>query len=155
MMRVIVNSILVGLVLWLSAALAAQAEPTLFQPIELDSTIDIGKAQAERVGKKIILNALPVSFNARMKRQPEQQTMAYIYTALGIVGMEPLPVVEHRMFVESDGGNIIAVYVEKNAVQLINQGLKENQRARFDGYHIYNYARGPAIMVVGFKAEER
>jgi len=120
-----------------------------FNSIHLDSFIEQEKKVGE--GKKMIKMAMPVSFEAKMKRFPEEKKMDYIYTAMEMAGVNPLPVVEHRMFIESRQGRIIPVYVEKEAVKKLKAGLKEEDSARFLAYHVYSYAKGPALLVVDFQ----
>ncbi|WP_051553808.1 hypothetical protein [Desulfobulbus elongatus] len=122
-----------------------------FATIELDRFIE----QEQRLvnnSKKLIKMAAPVTFEAKMKRLPEEKKMEYIYTALEVAGVSPMPKVQHRMFLESREGRILPVYVEENAVKKLNAGLKEDVTARFQGYHVYTYAKGPAILVVDFAA---
>lgn len=120
-----------------------------FKNVELDSFIK--QEVVTEKGKKLIKMAEPVSFTAKMKRFPEEKSMNYIYTALQISGVTPAPTVEHRMFIESKGGRIIPVYVEKDTVEKLKTGLKEEQSANFLAYHMYNYSKGPAVLVVDFK----
>ncbi|MGE9292171.1 MAG: hypothetical protein ACQKBW_01040 [Puniceicoccales bacterium] len=122
-----------------------------FTPVELDAFIEQEQAAVEEMnGKKVIRMAAPVSFEARLKRHPEEKDLSYIYTALGMSGISPLPEVEHRMFVESADGQIIPVYVEKQAASKITKELPEGESVRFLGYHAYSYDKGPAILVVDF-----
>lgn len=146
-----------ALILWvvLCACLlnlpAVAAEDEAFKSIDLDKFIkQEQKAIAKSDAKRLIKMAAPVRFEAKMKRYPEERDMSYIYLALEVCGVDPLPEVGHRMFVESDGGNIIPVYVEKNVVDKLNNGLKEEESAEFIGYHVYSYSKGPAILVVDF-----
>lgn len=133
----------------------AQAGPAVgtqngkFKTIELDSFIEQEKKSVEK-GKRVIKMAAPVSFEARMKRLPEERKLSYVYEVLEMSGVKPLPEVGHRMFVETRGGRIIPVYVEKQTVAKIGKELKEGKTARFLGYHLYSYAKGPAVMVVDF-----
>jgi hypothetical protein len=120
-----------------------------FKAIELDGFIKQEQASAIK-GKRTIKMAAPVSFEAKLKRYPEEKPMSYVTQALELSGVKPLPVVKHRMFVESAKGQIIPVYVEKQAAARIAATLKEEHRARFQGYHVYTYAKGPAILVVDF-----
>lgn len=121
-----------------------------FNSIQLDSLIEQEK-KAAGDGKKLIKMVVPVSFEAKMKRFPEEKKMKYVYTAMEMAGVSPLPVVEHRMFVESQQGRIIPVYVEKETVKKLRAGLKEEDSARFLAYHIYSYSKGPALLVVDFQ----
>jgi len=120
-----------------------------FKRIELDQFIVQQKGSIK--GKqKVITMAAPVSFIAKMKRFPEEKQMNYIYQAMEVSRVTPMPEVHHRMFIESAEGRIIPVYVEKNAVEKLKKDLKEEQQANFIGYHVYNYSKGPAVLVVDF-----
>lgn len=127
------------------------AKPESFTSVELDRFIE-QEQKAAADGKKMIKMMAPVSFEAKLKRQPEEKPMEYVYTAMELSGIKPMPEVHHRMFVESGEGRIIPVYIEANAVKKVNAGLKEEASARFQGYHVYSYAKGPAILVVDFAA---
>ncbi len=99
-------------------------------------------------GQKVIKMAAPVRFTASLKQGPEEKSMTYIYTALEMTGVSPLPNVSHQMFVESAEGRIISVYVENQIVAQIANELAEGQTAEFAAYHVYSYSRGPALLVV-------
>ena len=133
------------------AQVQAPAKAESFTDVVLDRFIE-QEQKAAADGKKIIKMMSPLSFEAKLKRQPEEKPMEYVYTAMELSGIKPLPEVHHRMFVESGEGRIIPVYVEANAVKKVNAGLKEEGSARFQGYHVYSYAKGPAILVVDFAA---
>jgi hypothetical protein len=130
-----------------NGAFAEQAEE--FKKVELDQFIEQQKKTVQGK-KKTITMAAPVSFSAKMKRFPEEKQMSYIYQAMEVSGVNPLPEVNHRMFIESAEGRIIPVYVEKQTVEKLQRGLKEDQKANFVGYHVYNYSKGPAVLVVDF-----
>ncbi len=120
-----------------------------FKPVELDSFIEGSKT--DQPGRKAIMMARPVSFEAVMKRLPEKREVSYIYTALELSGVTNMPTVNHRMFLESDQGRILPVYIDVNGVKKVQAGLKEGQRAKFLAYHAYNYNKGPALLVVDFE----
>jgi hypothetical protein len=134
--------------------LPAMAVDDDFKSVDLDHFIDqeIGRVQAAK--RKVITMAAPISFEARLKRHPEQRKVSYVYTAMEMGGLNPVPVVKHRMFVESTAGRIIPVYVDEASVGWINKGLKLEQQARFVGYHLYSYDKGPAILVTGYRQPE-
>jgi hypothetical protein len=125
------------------------AEDEKFKAVELDRFIEQEQKSAGE-GKRMIKMFAPVSFEAKMKRFPEERELTYVYAAMELIRVNPLPEVHHRMFVESAEGRIIPVYVEKEAAAKLAAGLKEEDKARFVGYHVYSYAKGPAILVVGF-----
>lgn len=123
-----------------------------FKQIELDDFIAEEKQRVEKSAKggKLITMAAPVYFTAKMKRLPEEKTMNYIYTALQMAEMSPMPKVKHQMFVESPKGEVISVYVEESAVARLNKFMQAEQSAQFLGYHAYSYKRGPAILITEF-----
>ncbi|MCV6625704.1 MAG: hypothetical protein OIF38_06380 [Cellvibrionaceae bacterium] len=90
---------------------------------------------------------------AKLKSYPEARKIKYLYTALAVMKVDPMPEVNHRMFIETKAGKIIPVYVDDNAVKAIKQGLQLEQQAWFKGYHIYNYSKGPAIVIEAFGGE--
>ena len=138
----------------LESPAAAAAGDEQFKPVVLDEFIEQEKQVAQDAKKKIIRMMAPLKFSAKMKRFPEEKKMAYIYTAMMAAGVNPMPEADYRMFVESPEGRIIPVYVEKQTVEKLKAGLKEEQSAQFLGYHIYTYAKGPAILVVDFLPEQ-
>jgi hypothetical protein len=127
-----------------------QQESTFFKDIDLDRFVEREKEVVNKVQKKVIPKPTPVRFLARMKRYPEEKQMTYVYTAMKVAGMKPIPEVTHRMFVATGEGRIIPVYVEKKAAAKLRAGLKEEGEARFLGYHVYSYEKGPAILIVDF-----
>lgn len=130
---------------------AAKTTASGFESVDLDAFIEQEVAAvAEFKGQKLIRKAQPICFEAHMKRFPEEKDMTYIYTALEMSGVQPLPDVSHRMFVESPEGSIIPVYVERQAAAKLAKGLAEEQSALFMGYHVYSYDKGPAVLVVDF-----
>ena len=141
------------LVCWTVCPCVSGTHENDFKLIELDGFI-VQEKNAIGKGGKVIKLANPISFNAKMKRYPEERQMSYIYKALEISGVSPMPEVNHRMFIESEEGRIIPVYVEKNVVEKLMKGLKVEGRAKFIGYHVYSYAKGPAILVVDFNVRK-
>lgn len=126
-----------------------------FAPVDLDRLIESEiEAVARFQGRRTMKNAAPVGFVARVKRLPEERKLTYVYTALELSGVRPLPEVGHRMFVETAEGRIIPVYVEKKAAAKIAGQLAEGRAARFLGYHLYSHAKGPALLVVDFAPGE-
>ena len=133
------------------SAVQNKAEHSEFKAVELDRFIEQEKEAALKLdGKKLIKRADPVRFVASVKQLPKQKKLTYIYTALEVAKISPLPNVEHQMFIESKDGQIISVYVETQAATRLSQELTDGQEAEFFGYHVYTYKRGPAILLADF-----
>lgn len=125
-----------------------------FKMIDLDRFVESEKQLVKKRGK-LIRMMKPVKFTAKMKRLPEEKQMDYIYVAMTMSGLgDNLPKVGHRMFVESEKGRIIPVYVEDEAVRKIEKNLKLEKNVNFLAYHVYSYAKGPAMLVVDFMEQD-
>ncbi len=125
-----------------------------FKMIDLDQFVESEKALVKEKGKMIRMMK-PVKFTAKMKRLPEEKKMDYIYVAMTMSGLaNDVPKVGHRMFVESEKGRIIPVYVEEEAVKKITKNLAVEKNVHFLAYHAYSYAKGPAMLVVDFTDQD-
>ena len=88
-----------------------------------------------------------IYFLAKLKTYPAQKPTGYLYKALELMKVQPLPDVQQQMFIEADDGQVIAVYVDERIAAAIQQQLALEQQVRWYGYHIYNFSRGPAIVI--------
>ncbi len=136
-----------GLAVEAGASLAT--ENVTFRDVNLDQVITHTKRKDS--SRLILKPSRPVLLRVKLMRLPEKREISYLFTALNVAGVDPLPEVSHRMFVASSGGKIIPVYVEDSAAALISQTFQVDQNVRFRAYHIYNYSKGPAYLVVGFE----
>ncbi|MEM7270508.1 MAG: hypothetical protein AAF401_14810 [Pseudomonadota bacterium] len=112
--------------------------------VELDKFAEL---RPERDGTREIVRPHAIAFSAAMIQKPEPIETEYVYTALSVMEVSPMPKVGHRMFIESAGGHIMPVYVWDDAVAEI-AALNGETRV-FGGHHVYTYAKGPAIIVDG------
>lgn len=132
------------------------ADHSQFQAVDLNQFIEQELKVAEKLeGRKLIKQAQPIRFDAKIMRLPQVKKASYIYTALEVAKVSPLPDIEHQMFIESAGGRIISVYVEKQAALKIEKQLAAGKVAQFFGYHVYTYSRGPAILIADFVQGDR
>jgi len=119
-----------------------------YQAVDLDRFI--AEQQPLQDGKRFIVKPHGVLIQAELMSMPEKKSIKYAYTALMMMNINPLPSIDHRMFIRSAAGKVIAVYVEEQGLQNINEQLKPGDTVSFSGYHIYNYRLGPAIVIEGF-----
>ncbi len=143
---VLLFALLLVLLPW-AVAPAQQDAREDYRQVNLDRFIETQRPM--KPGTKTILPPRGVRFSATIKRHPEKITVKYLYTALSVMNVEPLPVVNHRMFVATDQGKVIPLYVEDRMVKAIRKHLPVERRVRFLGYHVYNYSKGPAIVISG------
>ncbi|MDZ7753602.1 MAG: hypothetical protein U5S82_18645 [Gammaproteobacteria bacterium] len=134
----------------------ATAEPTpdaaAFKHVDIDRFVAAERPIKE--GTTSLLPPAPIRFVARVKQHPHPRKAEYLYRVLAFFPMDPRPEVNHRMFVTTPGGHIMPVYVEERTAAAIRDGLgEEGRRVAFHGYHMYNYSKGPAILVTGYSTD--
>ncbi len=134
-----------------SAEVSTHALDASFKTIELDPFIKQEvKTVAKFEGKKLIKMAVPVRFVATVKQEPREKEASYIYTALEIAKVVPLPNVDHQMFIETAEKKIISVYVEHHVAQRFLTETQPGDSLQFSAYHVYSFAKGPALLVTDF-----
>lgn len=92
------------------------------------------------------LEPRPIAFDAAVKQEPKSISTSYLQEVFEVMGLTPPPAVSHRMFVETDQGLIMPVYVWDEVIGFFPA---DSQARRMQGYHVYTYAKGPAIVVDG------
>ncbi len=142
-----IKNCFVVLALLLTQAVSASVVER-YQPVDLDTFI--AQQQPLKKGKRFIVQPHGITMQAELMSMPEKKDIKYAYTALMMMNINPLPSIDHRMFIRSPGGKVIAVYVEEQALSKINNELKVGDKVSFTGYHIYNYRLGPAIVLESF-----
>lgn len=118
-----------------------------YEPVELGKFIK--QNYPHKKNGKSIVPPKNISFYGEIMQLPTKGEFSYVYVALEVMKVTPLPNVSHQMYVSDDKGNVISMYVEKHAAEVFNKYLKLGQRPQFKGYHVYNYKRGPAIIIEG------
>jgi hypothetical protein len=126
--------------------------PDPYQPINLQIFINNEKAAYQ--DKITIVPPLNISFTGVLKTLPKKSSTGYLYTALDLMQVKPIPQVEHQVFIGAPGstekpGDVIAIYMDNRLADAI-LAMKTpilDTRVTWYGYHIYNFSRGPAIVL--------
>lgn len=120
-----------------------------FMTVDIDHFVQTQRPQKK--GTNSLIKPKPVRFLATVKQYPKQRKVEYMYRVLEFFPMDPVPEVNHRMFLTTPKGYVMPVYVEDGIANKISNNLEEEGGLiRFFGYHMYNYSKGPAILVTGF-----
>ncbi|MEM7210740.1 MAG: hypothetical protein AAF479_02435 [Pseudomonadota bacterium] len=113
--------------------------------VNLDAFVT--EKQVAKEGTREIIPPAGIRFTAAIKQVPDRIEAEYVYTALQLMKVDPLPAVNHRMFVETSEGKIIPVYVWDEAVSIMNGKGVTGDQIELAGFHVYTYSKGPAIIV--------
>lgn len=127
----------------------ASASPQ-FESVELEEFIYANQLSAQMIKKqqRLILQPSTIQFDATLMAPPKAGQFSLVYDALRLWGDGDMPEVSHSAFVGAKDGRVIAVYVSKPAAQQL-KSLPQNELSHFYAVHIYNYAKGPRLVVIG------
>lgn len=115
--------------------------------------------QPKKEGTREIQHNQLVVFDGKVKTHPEKQNVEYLQMAMEMVDLKPKPQVEDAMFIEVADAVVIPVYLDKSVVKEFErlyerygaEGFRST-KLRFAGVHVYNYSKGPAIVVESMAA---
>ncbi len=134
-----------------SLAAPAPAQDDHYVKVEFGAFI-AGHRSPQRI---IPMHPDRVRFFATVLHAPEPVHTDYLMGALKVAGVDPLPRVSEKVFLQADDGAIQGVYLEDGAATLVRDTVPVGGRAAFFGLRVYDYSKGPAILIekVG-KADE-
>ncbi|MGY8873227.1 MAG: hypothetical protein ACKVJE_22610 [Pseudomonadales bacterium] len=155
--------LLLSLLLTLSSTVFAEALPNTeassnekFETITLSAFIDKNQIPLKMVAAKqrVMLPPSAIQFDATLLQPPQPGKFSLVYDALSLWQSDaPLPTVDHSAFLQTDDERVIAVYVSSAGAEQLKaiaaENIKEPQKIHIYAVHIYNYAKGPRLVVIG------
>lgn len=134
-------------------ASASESSPSTvdqFRYIQLTKFIDKNQLSDEMISNKqrLMLPPAAIQFDAQLMAPPKAGTFSLVYDALGLWGKGKMPTVDHSAFIGAADGRVLAVYVSQTAAKQMKT-LAKNQASHFYAVHIYNYAKGPRLVIIG------
>jgi len=132
------------------------AEPLVDQrnqyaSVELSAYIERNQLpkELEDEKKRLMLKPKLITFNSALVTKPKLGEFSLAYDALSFWKTdEPMPVINHSAFVgDRKNGPVIGVYVTDKAAKMLNS-LELDKPAAFYALHIYNYTKGPRLVIV-------
>lgn len=121
-----------------------------YQSVELEEFARANHVSARMSKKKqrLMLKPTPVRFKAQLMSKPASGEFSLAYDALQLWGAESeLPNINHSAFVGLQAGPVLGMYVTQEAADMLN-GYGLNTPAMFYAMHIYNYSKGPRLVIV-------
>ena len=143
---------LMMLLLLVSSAIYAATPIEIVQLAELvaKTTPEVNAPQ-----QRIVLSPKLIRFQASLMDGPKAQKADYLNEALAMMRVKPQPKVSQRIvlgYLDAKGAQRnLSVYIEDSAA-LTAKALKIGEQREFTALHVYNYSRGPALLIMGFGA---
>ncbi len=123
-----------------------------YKPVVLNTFIAENKVSKRMAEKKqrLMLPPSAISFEAFLMSKPKQGKFELVYEALSLWSSESddgLPNVNYSAFVGYKEEPVIGVYVSEKAAEMLLQ-VDMTKPVTFYAIHIYNYAKGPRVVIV-------
>ncbi|MBZ8141657.1 hypothetical protein CLD22_17340 [Rubrivivax gelatinosus] len=105
-----------------------------------------------RTPQRIILRPSGVQFDAELAALPRPQKAEYLQQALQLMHVSEPPRVQQAVLLRYGRGETLVAYIDEAAAQRLAREVKVGEKRRFYAFHVYNYSRGPALVVTSFGA---
>lgn len=135
-----------------TAPVAAPAPGAAYQPVDLARLVETSRTPV--AGQKIILRPSPVSFSATLLQMPVAQRSEYLRQVLAMMQTATPPKVEQRVVLGYAPDKGLPVYIEQAAALRLAREARLGEQRRFYALHVYNYSKGPALVVTSFGPRE-
>lgn len=103
-----------------------------------------------RTPQRIVLSPYPVSFVASLQALPRAQKAEYLTQAMSVMSMSAPPKVSHAVLLGYGTDGTLPVYIEDAAAGRLTKEVKVGETRKFYAFHVYNWSKGPALVVVSF-----
>jgi len=121
--------------------------------VNLDDYIAANQVSQNIIDKKqrVMLEPELIHFDAVLQTQVTPSKAELVTDALAVWGVTPLPEVGFSSYIRSPQGQVIGVYVENAVAEHIRTFYTPEAPLEFQAYRLYNYAKGPRLLLVGVK----
>ena len=79
------------------------------------------------------------------------QKAEYLLAALSMMKISNPPKVTQRVGLDYGGDKAIAAYIDDSVAERLSKDAKTGQALTFYAYHVYNYSRGPALLITSYE----
>ena len=130
-----------------SAPATPASAPGAYRQVELATWVPPLRAPG-----RIILQPQGVSFQAELGALPRAQKAEYLQKALELMHMSEPPRVSQAVLLRYGPApdQQLVAYIEDAAAARLAKELKPGDVRQFYAFHVYNYAKGPALVVTSF-----
>jgi len=119
-----------------------------YKEVDLKQLVD--KSRTELPGQRIIFAPTAIKFRAVLGALPVPQKADYLHSALNMMKVSNPPEVKQRIGLDYGGEKLLSAYIEEETAKRLVTQVKAGQTRTFYAYHVYNYSRGPALLVTSF-----
>lgn len=135
----------------LTTAAPASDQNEVYRVVNWESFVAENQVSPQMAADKhrLMFQPKPIRFQAALMSKPQPGQFTLAYDALQFwVGEAGMPNIDHSAFVGDGKGTVLAAYVTHEAAKMLND-IELNMPVIFYAMHIYNYAKGPRVVIVG------
>lgn len=118
---------------------------------QVDLKALVANSRTEVPGQRIIFAPSPITFRATLASLPTPQKADYLIAALSMMKVSNPPKVTQRIGLEYGGEKAIAAYIDDRVAERLSKDVKAGQELIFYAFHVYNYSRGPALLITSYE----
>lgn len=121
--------------------------------VDLDQYIANNQVSKNIIDKKqrVMLEPELIHFHGILQAPVTHSKASLVTDALAVWGISPLPEVAFSTYIRTPQEQVIAVYVENVIASHISTNYPVETVLEFQAYRLYNYAKGPRLLLVGVK----
>ncbi|THF62688.1 hypothetical protein [Pseudothauera rhizosphaerae] len=119
-----------------------------YRPVDLKEFVD--GSRTEIAGQRIVLRPENVSFVAVLEDPPAPQRAEYLTSVLHMMQASEVPEVRQRIVLRYGDERFLTAYIEAGVARRLAETAKVGERRRFYALHVYNYSKGPALLITSF-----
>ncbi|MBL0711896.1 MAG: hypothetical protein JJV99_12925 [Colwellia sp.] len=125
--------------------------------VDLDQYIANNQVSQNIIDKKqrVMLEPELINFYATLQASVQTSKAELVTDSLAVWGISPLPEVGFSTYIRTLSGSVIAVYVENTIADHISESYTPETLIEFQAYRLYNYAKGPRLLLVGVKTADK
>jgi len=125
--------------------------------VDLDQYIANNQVSQNIIDKKqrVMLEPELINFYATLQTSVQTSKAELVTDSLAVWGISPLPEVSFSTYIRTLSGSVIAVYVENTIADHISESYTPETLIEFQAYRLYNYAKGPRLLLVGVKTADK
>jgi hypothetical protein len=122
--------------------------------VDLDEYVSSNQVSQNIIDKKqrVMLEPELIRFSAKLQDVVLPGEYQLVSDALSVWGITPLPNVGFSTYITTKQDNVLGVYIENEIAAQIKDHFNVNDVLQFQAYRLYNYAKGPRLLLVGVKA---
>ena len=125
--------------------------------VDLDSYIAKNQVSQNIIDKKqrVMLEPELIRFYGILQAPVNSAKADLVTDSLAVWGISPLPEVAFSTYIRSPQGQVIGAYVENTVASHISNYYQPETVLELQAYRLYNYAKGPRLLLVGAKPVEQ